>query len=451
MTPARFAIVASLITVVLTPVAAADEAENANLLQPSSVRPTALESDDYVYATAEDTAGDSPSDQPAPADDPGYVAAFEPACCQPDCNRCRRCRDCGLGDPWTLPLPHGLKCRGITAGGWLSAGLIANAHGDARNGPLGYNDLAHGLDVNQLWVFAEKAADTGGYGTDWGARIDYVFGIDGPDEQSFFDGSWDFGWNSSNDYGSAIPQLYLELAHNDLKVKLGHFYTIVGYEVSQAPDNFFYTHAYTMYYGEPVKHTGVLAEYAASDRLTAWGGWTAGWDTGWENLVDASTFLGGLSYGLLDDVTFTWTVSFGDYGTGLGDVYFNSFVLELVLTEKLTYVIQHDLGDNSDRGPANNEWYGVNQYLLYEINDRWSGGLRFEWFRDDDGARVIIGNPGDYYELTAGVNYRPHANLVIRPELRYDWYDGPTPAGQPFDQGNSNEQVSGGFDFIVTY
>ncbi len=50
-------------------------------------------------------------------------------------------------------------------------------------------------------------------------------------------------------------------------LKVGHFYTIIGYEVVTAPDNFFYTHAYTMQYGEPFTHTGVLATYNANDQL----------------------------------------------------------------------------------------------------------------------------------------------------------------------------------------
>ena len=46
--------------------------------------------------------------------------------------------------------------------------------------------------------------------------------------------------------------------YNDWKIKLGHFYTPIGYEVVPANGNFFYTHAYTMQYGEPFTHTGVL-------------------------------------------------------------------------------------------------------------------------------------------------------------------------------------------------
>ena len=55
-----------------------------------------------------------------------------------------------------------------------------------------------------------------------------------------------------------MPQLYAEIAYNDLKVKVGHFYTPIGYEVVQVPQNFFYSHSYSHTFGEPFTHTGFL-------------------------------------------------------------------------------------------------------------------------------------------------------------------------------------------------
>ena len=74
----------------------------------------------------------------------------------------------------------------------------------------------------------------------------------------------------------------------------------------------------------------------------------------------------------------------------------NRFVYSLVaqrqLTEKLRYVLHSDLGVLEGVGAApDSEWYGINQYLLYTINDCWKMGGRFEWFRDDDGTRVTVG------------------------------------------------------------
>jgi hypothetical protein len=67
-------------------------------------------------------------------------------------------------------------------------------------------------------------------GLGWGARFDAFYGVDGNEGQSFGNinpGHWDF--QNGFDHGAyewALPQLYGELAYQDLSVKVGHFYTI---------------------------------------------------------------------------------------------------------------------------------------------------------------------------------------------------------------------------------
>ena len=364
------------------------------------------------------------------------------------------CGAAGCGGCGSAPLCILANSR-TEVGGWLSAGYFTNAWGAGGNGPLGFNNIGDEFTMNQLWVYATREADTGGYGTDWGYRMDFLFGVDGPDTQAFGDTGWDNDWDTTTEYGSAMPQLYGEVAINDLTIKFGHFYTIIGWEVVQAPDNFFYTHSYTMYYAEPFTHTGFLASYNLSDRITVHGGWTNGWDSAWDDAAEGSTFLGGVGLELTDRANLTWATSFGSMGIGAGDIYMNSIVFDYAVSNRLTYVLQHDLGTNSGLGAGDSEWYGINQYLQYEINPCWAAGLRIEWFRDDDGTRVVTGAPGNagnYYEFTAGLNWTPRENLKVRPELRYDWYDGTIgPGGAPFGNGMHTTQLSGGFDFIVTF
>ena len=401
-------------------------------------------------------------------------AGYEPQCAAPavdsctsgydDCGAgCASCgSSCGLGgglfgpccehgDAWTL-FPE--FCDGSTMGGWVSGGIYSNAHGRrgvGGNGPLGFRDLAGEGALNQAWFFAGREAD-GQCGLDWGYRVDYVFGIDGPDTQAFGQNSgYDTDWDSSSRYGSALPQLYGEVAYGDLSVKFGHFFTIIGYEVVAAPGNFFTSSSYTQYYGEPFTHTGVLAEYAYSEDVTLYGGYTFGWDTGFDDGGNGATFLGGVGLQLTDDLKATYASNFGNFNEDLGggDVYMQSLVFDLTLTERTNYVFQTDYG-TLDQADGRHNWYGINQYLFYTINDCWSAGARFEWFDDEDGARVGNGS-GDYYALTSGVNWKPHANIVVRPELRYDWFDGGADGVNPFDEGNADEQFSGGFDVIFTY
>ncbi|MDA7951378.1 MAG: porin, partial [Pirellulaceae bacterium] len=120
--------------------------------------------------------------------------------------------------------------------------------------------------------------------------------------------------------------------------------------------------------------------------------------------------------------------------------------------DDLHYTFQHDLGINDGLGGPNadSEWYGINQYLVYDINDCWAVGGRFEWFRDDDGARIGANGAGEgsYYAVTTGLNYKYNANFTLRPELRWDWFDG---MGNPYDFGNSKEQFTFGFDGVFTF
>lgn len=396
------------------------------------------------YAEAQDTAA-SPSDAPGVAS-----VSSRPSCNGAACGSCSTCT--GLDEPFRV---FGKHSSGIEAGGWVSVGGYANEFNESWNGPLGFNTVGDGINLHQLWGYVAKETDTQGLGADWGARVDYVFGIDAPDTQAVRGTQWDVDWDSGRDYGSAIPQAYAEIAVNYLKVKAGYFFTPIGYEQIQAPKNFFYSHSYTQYYIEPFTHTGALATYEGFENWKFYGGWTAGWDTAWETIGDSSMFLGGATYSLTDDVSVTYMTSAGRLDSltaGTGDVYMHSIVMELGLTERLDWIIQSDLHyrDGAERELTAG---GVNQYLLWTLNSCWAFGFRFEWLYDRDGAFVMPGQAaGSFYNLTAGVNWKPHANVIFRPEVRYDWFSGTyNPGGLPFDAGRDNDQLSGGFDLIFLF
>ena len=84
-----------------------------------------------------------------------------------------------------------------------------------------------------------------------------------------------------------------------------------------------------------------------------------------------------------------------------------------------------------------------------------SVGARYEWWRDDDGARVFNSNgagAGHYHDFTLTANWKPHPNVTIRPEIRWDWFDG---VGQPYDPrggvGTSSSMFTGGGALIVSF
>jgi hypothetical protein len=179
---------------------------------------------------------------------------------------------------------------GVKIGGWTQVGY----HNKSSLYDL-FNQYPNHVALHQQWLYAERVAD-GSCGWDWGFRIDAMYGIDADNTQSFGNAYGKFDFSDAfthGEYGFAIPQVYVEVANGDLSIIAGHFYTLIGYEVVTAPDNFFYSHAWTMNNSEPFTHTGALATYQVDDRLTAYGGWTLGWDTGFNQFNNGSSFLGG--------------------------------------------------------------------------------------------------------------------------------------------------------------
>ncbi|MEL6896916.1 MAG: outer membrane beta-barrel protein, partial [Planctomycetota bacterium] len=264
-------------------------------------------------------------------------------------------------------------------------------------------------------------------------------------------------WDNGADYGHAIPQLYGEVGYGDLSIKAGKFFTTIGYEVVTAPDNFFYSHAYTFNNSEPFTHTGVMANYDLGDGNSVWGGYVLGWDSGFDDNGDA--FLGGITSQLADDVTLTWSMVGGRFNERFAAAagpsergYMQSIVLSAALSDSLQYVFQTDyLDTDNEAGALVRRTTGINQYLIYTINDCWGVGARAEWWQYRD---TVAGGENDVVDLTFGVNYKPHANVLIRPEVRWDWDNNAASAAANNLNVNENAnetQTTFGIDTIILF
>ena len=325
---------------------------------------------------------------------------------------------------------------GITFGGWIQMGYHSGVTpaAAARNDALAFNNHPHRFNLHQGWLYAEKVAD-GSDGLDWGFRIDAMYGVDASDTQSFGNraGRWDNGGDFARGggYGFAIPQLYAEIASGDWSVKVGHFYTLIGYEVVTAPDNFFYSHALTMFNSEPFTHTGALATYSVSDDTTIYAGWTAGWDTGFDRQNGGSSFLGGFSTAAGENATFTYITTIGNFGArsaaaGSNNGYSHSLLLDIALDDTLNLVLQSDLVRT-----GNDDDVGINSYLIKSLNDKLGVGVRSEWWKNEGVSQ---------YAVTTGLNIKPLDNLIVRPEVRFDW-----------DDPNVGSETTFGVDAILTF
>ncbi|MBN2021216.1 MAG: outer membrane beta-barrel protein [Pirellulales bacterium] len=361
--------------------------------------------------------------------------------------------------------PEAFQRRDITLGGWIEQGIsvVGNSPADGYNGPVPFNDRDGEYQMNQLYFFLERKVDTGGCGWDLGGRIDFLYGTDARFVECAegLEANWD---QRERFYHAALPQFCLDVGWNDWTVRMGHFYTIMGYEVLPAPDNFFYSHAYTMQYGEPFTHTGMLATRRLSDRVSLTGGFHRGWDRFDDtDGADHLSFLGGANWTSRDGRReLAFTITSGEQGPDNSTVMY-SLVGKVRAGSRLRYVIQHDYGQSTGNpnGPRMAEWFGINQYVLFDLSKTWSLGTRIEWFRDKQGVRVRgVGDgnlavgpyAGDFYEISLGLNWKPRRNLTVRPEVRWDWFHGPAgPGGLPYDAGDRDRQFVFGCDMIVQF
>ena len=264
-------------------------------------------------------------------------------------------------------------------------------------------------------------------------------------------------WNGGEYYGLAMPQLYVEAGTRDLSIKVGHFYSVVGYEGVMAPYNFFYSKSYSYQFAGPFQHWGGQVNWQVNEAWQVQAGLVNGWDA-LDRPQDSVNVIGSVKY---TNPNRGWWSSFalitGDENNNRSEQQATtnftnrtrySWLVDLPITCRLEYVFHHWLGyqEGGAADGSDADWYGVDQYLYYTINDRWKAGARFEWFRDEEGTRVglnrrsNLNNPpfvGNFYSLSAGENWTPTSNLIVRPELRWDSFDG---AGLPYADGAEDNQ-----------
>jgi hypothetical protein len=385
---------------------------------------------------------------------------------------------------------------GIKVGGWINAGATFNPNfpGNGYNGPVTFADRANRFQLNQFNIFIQRTVLTEGKSFDIGGRFDFMFGTDAIYTQAFgippFDvnsgqplnrGNWDLDLccSSTRTYGIALPQAYAEVyvpVGNGLNLKVGHFYSPTGYETVAAPDNFFYTHAYTFNNGEPFTHTGLMGNYSINKNWSLMGGATTGsasggWDGGFNKQLGNWGGLGGITWTSNDmRSSINVTGTYAETSTRSNQPWgMYSVVLQHRVTTKTHFVLHHTHGYAGgvllNGSPKNAEWYGISTHLYYDLLEDLSIGVRGEWFHDRDGFRVFspfrvlaatnhtgfsfagafapTAVPADYYAVTLGMNWKPAKRLKvdwkpmqklnIRPNIRYDRADGIDQSYRPFD------------------
>jgi hypothetical protein len=387
-----------------------------------------------------------------------------------------------LGEPWTLQslLPNNpCKPNQWQIGGWTAFGYSNNPDGAFTgngvfnndyfgDGPIiggGFNNAYEWdrLNLNQQGLYIGRVAD-GSDGVGFGGRVEMVYGVDGNEFQSFGNNPGVFDFVNGYDHGIyewAIPQLYAEVAVGKLSTKVGHFYTPIGYEVLPTGGNFFFSKQLTFYNSEPFTHTGALSTYTANEKLSLTGGWVMGMDTGFDSLNGGSAGIAGFTATLNECTQFMNYMIVGDLGWR-GNGFINSAILTHKWTDRIQSVHQFDVLStdlsvvvtgpggflNIDR-PADFATDGITHdsigqinYLFYELNSRAKAGIRQEWYKADSVS---------YHTITYGLNVKPMANLVVRPEVRHMFSTGADNTFFQPGRGDLFNQTVFGIDAVLTY
>ena len=378
---------------------------------------------------------------------------------QYSCNSAAACEQC-------VPQSR-LRCwlDGVAWEGWLDQGATINTLSprDRINGPVTFNNRSNDYQLNQLYGRLKRDVDTESGCWGLGGRIDFLYGTDSIYTEArgleTFD---DFSpkWNAQQ-LGAALPQCYMEAYcpwGNGLDMKLGHFYAPIGYESVPATEQLLLlpfvhlpvwraVHLHRPAGGDQVgrfRHPGRHGPAAGTTGRTT----TTTWGSSGASIGRAATS------GRTSRLGVTAGREQPDPSTNIRTLY--SLVIQQKIGDRWQYVFQHDFGNEPGAGVGGTiaQWYGINQYLFYTINDCWKAGMRFEWFYDGGGSRVRIGDvpvrqTGTYYELTAGVNWTPNKHVIVRPEFRWDFTG--TPDLYPFGDDTRSNQVLVDCDVIVRF
>lgn len=253
-----------------------------------------------------------------------------------------------------------------------------------------------------------------------------------------------------------IRQAYVTLrtpVGNGIDWKVGVFDTIVGYESTSTINNPNYSHSYA-YNMEPTTHTGILANYKATDWLSAqfgiadesyagYGGYTAASSSGlyhptfmWGPTLTAPDSFGWAKGATLSAATIITGGNTAENGGGLNGSYegagAKSIYVGLTLPTPIAALTTGASFDYLSANDVDGHAWDAALYSSYKFNDKLSLNLRGEYYDGQPlnaSGAYYTGNPpyGTAFngnqqaqEITATVQYALWANVLTRLEVRWD-------------------------------
>jgi hypothetical protein len=225
-----------------------------------------------------------------------------------------------------------------------------------------------------------------------------------------------------------------------LSFKGGKFVTLLGAEVIEPWANFNYSRSFLFSLAIPFTHTGLIATYPITDKLSVTGGAIRGWDKvdgnnhGWSGI-------GNITYNPIDMVSLAANGIWGPEQNGKTGP--KRGIMDLVATIKatsaLTFSLNYDWAQE-DQAALNGDlaiWQGFAAIANYAFTDRASAAVRSEWFEDHGGSRT--GAIQTLWETTVTGKYLITQHLYGRLEYRHDESE----ERQVFAADNGNKALEG--------
>ncbi len=373
--------------------------------------------------------------------------------------------------------------------GHISQGLsYSNADSDYRS-PMGTCDR-DGYQMNQLYLSLGRKVEKSDR-LSVGGQVDFMFGTDyyymasaGLENTQINQPHWN-AWGDDaryragrDEYGFAMPQIYGEVyapIFGGVDLKIGHFNSVMGYESLESTKNFFYSHSYARIYGMPTSMTGVMGSTNINNYWEFIYGAVNEWNA-FDTENDNFSGVLGLKFKSRDGFfTFGVSTMFGDQSApsyqfetyGEPDMTFvlNTYA-QFKFTPKFPYAIEFTAGYDDreyfcmetfgmNHGRA---WFGLTNYVYYQLFDTLALGARVEWFCDCDNTVIdggygfsAIDDSANYFAVTFGANWTPLPWMTIRPEIRYDFSDFEYAGMKTYDAWTTDDQLTVGADLVIRF
>ncbi|HEY1380772.1 MAG TPA: outer membrane beta-barrel protein, partial [Gemmataceae bacterium] len=203
----------------------------------------------------------------------------------------------------------------------------------------------------------------------------------------------------------------------------GRFFAQFGYESIDSTQTPFVSRSYNFIY-DPFTHTGVLTTLKLTDAWSVQNGVVTGCDVFFGPAVNPC-YVGSVKWAPptgRNSVLFSYILGSGRFDQK--ENFHNPEIFDVVYTHKFSdrfsYALDALYGltwNVPDIGFAN--WWATGHYLSYVLTPRLTAQSRLELFDDIQGQRT--GFAGLYIAPTIGVVFKPIKDILIRPELRYDY------------------------------